>query len=79
MNIKDLELSHELSSAEQAAVTGGVASNEVLALMSGSTLLNEIGFNRDWIEKCLAHEDGRSSRSISSAYSRTLNTSWPTM
>ena len=40
MNIKDLELSHELSSAEQAAVTGGVASNEVLALMSGSTLLN---------------------------------------
>jgi len=31
---------------------------------TGSTLLNEIGFNRDWIEKCLAHEDGRSSRSI---------------
>ncbi|OEZ90865.1 prophage CP4-57 integrase [Janthinobacterium sp. HH106] len=30
----------------------------------GSTLLNEIGFNRDWIEKCLAHEKGRSSRSI---------------
>jgi len=26
--------------------------------------LNEIGFNRDWIEKCLAHEDGRSSRSV---------------
>jgi hypothetical protein len=26
------------------------------------TLLNELGFNRDWIEKCLAHEDGRSSR-----------------
>lgn len=22
---------------------------------TGSTLLNEIGFNRDWIEKCLAH------------------------
>ena len=31
---------------------------------TGSTLLNEIGFNRDWIEKCLAHEDGRSSRSV---------------
>jgi hypothetical protein len=26
--------------------------------------LNEIGFNRDWIEKCLAHEDVRSSRSV---------------
>ncbi len=31
---------------------------------TGSTLLNEIGFNRGWIEKCLAHEDGRSSRSV---------------
>lgn len=31
---------------------------------TGSTLLNEIGFNRDWIETCLAHEDGRSSRSV---------------
>ena len=31
---------------------------------TGSTLLNEVGFNGDWIEKCLAHEDGRSSRSI---------------
>lgn len=31
---------------------------------TGSTLLNELGFNRDWIEKCLAREDGRSSRSI---------------
>lgn len=29
-----------------------------------STLLNELGFNRDWIEKCLAHEDGRSSRGV---------------
>jgi integrase len=29
---------------------------------TGSTLLNEVGFNTDWIEKCLAHEDGRSSR-----------------
>ena len=26
--------------------------------------LNELGFNRDWIEKCLAHEDGRSSRGV---------------
>jgi len=31
---------------------------------AGSTLLNELGFNRDWIEKCLAHEDGRSSRGV---------------
>ncbi|MDY7548827.1 tyrosine-type recombinase/integrase [Glaciimonas sp. CA11.2] len=31
---------------------------------TGSTLLNEVGFNRDWIEKSLAHEDGRSSRAI---------------
>ena len=31
---------------------------------TGATLLNELGFNRDWIEKCLAHEEGRSSRGI---------------
>jgi integrase len=31
---------------------------------TGSTILNELGFNSDWIEKCLAHEDGRSSRGI---------------
>ncbi len=31
---------------------------------TGSTLLNEIGFNRDWIEKCLAHEDVHSSRGV---------------
>ena len=31
---------------------------------TGSTLLNEVGFNSDWIEKGLAHEDGRSSRGI---------------
>lgn len=31
---------------------------------TGSTLLNELGFNSDWIEKCLAHEDGRSSRGV---------------
>ena len=31
---------------------------------TGSTLLNELGFNGDWIEKCLAHEDGRSSCGI---------------
>lgn len=31
---------------------------------TGSTLLNEVGFNRDWIEKCLAHEDGHSSRGV---------------
>jgi len=31
---------------------------------TGSTLLYELGFNEVGIEKCLAHEDGRSSRSI---------------
>ena len=31
---------------------------------TGSTLLNELGFNGDRIEKCLAHEDGRSSRGV---------------
>ena len=31
---------------------------------TGSTLLNELGFNSDWIEKCLANEDGRSSRGV---------------
>jgi hypothetical protein len=39
MNIKDLELSHELSLDEQAAVRGG-ASNAVIALMTGSALVN---------------------------------------
>jgi hypothetical protein len=29
---------------------------------TGSTLLNELGFNRDWVEKCLAREEGHSSR-----------------
>jgi len=31
---------------------------------TGSTLLNEVGFNGDWIEKCLAHEEGRTSRLV---------------
>ncbi len=31
---------------------------------TGSTLLSELGFNSDWIGKCLAHEDGRSSRGV---------------
>jgi integrase len=31
---------------------------------TGSTLLNELGFHSDWIEKCLAHEDRRSSRGV---------------
>jgi len=31
---------------------------------TGSTLLNELGFNSDWIEKCLAQEDVWSSRGI---------------
>jgi hypothetical protein len=40
MNIKDLELSQEMSREEQSAVSGGAASNDLLALMSGSTLAN---------------------------------------
>ena len=39
MNIKDLELSKELSADEQAAVRGG-ADNTVIALMTGSALVN---------------------------------------
>jgi len=31
---------------------------------TGTTLLNEMGLNSDWIEKCLAHEDERSSRGV---------------
>ena len=31
---------------------------------TGSTILNEVGFNGDWIEKALAHEYSHSSRSI---------------
>ena len=31
---------------------------------TGSTLLNELGFNSDWIEKCLAHEHGRTVRGV---------------
>ena len=31
---------------------------------TGSTLLNELGFNSDWIEKSLAHEDNRTSRGV---------------
>ena len=31
---------------------------------TGPTLLNEVGFNGDWIEQCLAHEEGRTSRSV---------------
>lgn len=31
---------------------------------TGSTLLNELGFNSDWIERCLADEDGRSPRGV---------------
>ncbi len=39
MNIKDLSQAEELAREEQAAVRGG-ASNTVIALMAGSTLLN---------------------------------------
>ena len=37
---------------------GGAGAREL------APLLNELGFNSDWIEKCLAHEDGRSSRGV---------------
>ena len=39
MNIKDLELSKELTHDEKAAVRGG-ADNTVIALMTGSALVN---------------------------------------
>ena len=39
-------------------------SRATLNRMTGSTLLNEAGFNGEWIEKCLAHEEGQSSRSV---------------
>lgn len=31
---------------------------------TGSTLLNELGFNSKWIDKCLAHEDKRSTHAV---------------
>lgn len=31
---------------------------------TGSTLLNELGFNRDWIEKSIAHENRSTSRGV---------------
>ncbi|WP_425998724.1 tyrosine-type recombinase/integrase [Caulobacter sp. DWR1-3-2b1] len=31
---------------------------------TGSTLLNEVGFDADWTEKCLAHVDRRTSRRV---------------
>ncbi|CAN5119481.1 site-specific integrase [soil metagenome] len=31
---------------------------------TGSTLLNEVGFDGDWVEKCLAHVDRRTSRRV---------------
>lgn len=31
---------------------------------TGSTLLNELGFNSKWIDKCMAHEDNRSSHAV---------------
>src|ERR1700684_3030460 len=34
---------------------------------TGSTLLNELGFNSDWIEKCPAHQDGRPARGVYNA------------
>ena len=40
MNIKDLSQAEELAREEQAAVRGGDASNAVIALLAGSTLVN---------------------------------------
>jgi len=31
---------------------------------TGSIFLNELGFNSDWIGKCLAHGGGQSSRGV---------------
>jgi integrase len=31
---------------------------------TGSTLLNEVGFDEDWIERCLAYVDRRTSRRV---------------
>lgn len=70
------EANEPMSRATFNRVTAAIATlakNESLPLQpftvhdlrrTGSTLLNEFGFNSDWIEKCLAHEDGRSSRGV---------------
>jgi hypothetical protein len=40
------------------------ASQELIESFREVCTINEFGFNRDWIEKCLAHEDGHSSRGV---------------
>ncbi|HGN3006216.1 TPA: tyrosine-type recombinase/integrase, partial [Pseudomonas aeruginosa] len=51
---------------ERAKATGSVLEPFTVHDLrrTGSTLLNEAGFNAEWIEKCLAHEEGRTSRSV---------------
>ncbi|WP_082751752.1 site-specific integrase [Reyranella sp.] len=68
----DMQMSHATLNRVTAAVAARAKQDGVpLAAFTvhdlrrtGSTLLNELGFNRDWIEKCLAHEEGRSSRGV---------------
>lgn len=31
---------------------------------AASTIASELGVNNDWVEKCLGHEDGRTSRGV---------------
>lgn len=68
----DLPMSRATFNRVTAAIIAG-AKKERLPLeaftvhdlrRTGSTLLNELGFNRDWIEKCLAHQEHRSSRGV---------------
>lgn len=68
----DMQMSHATLNRVTASLAAK-AKEEALPLeaftvhdlrRTGSTLLNELGFNRDWIEKCLAHEEGRSSRGV---------------
>lgn len=51
---------------ERAKATGSVLEPFTVHDLrrTGSTLLNEAGLNAEWIEKCLAHEEGRTSRSV---------------
>ena len=67
ISARQLDLSAEVAEGRQR-LDDIAAPHSRLALKTirrtGSTLLNELGFNSDRIEKCLAHEDGRSSRGV---------------
>lgn len=43
---------------------------------TGSTILNGLGSDSDWIEKCFAHEDGRSSRDVYNKAEYALRSGW---